>query len=132
MFHSRSDFEMSSLSNDPIKEYSCTPKEIFDGQDSDYVFVILNTKILDKHKVINLWNNAQFRVTVDGGTNRWYEIVQKYPELIEETRPNLITGDLDSIDKNVLDFYKNGTNSYCKVIQTLDQNYTDFTKVCII
>ena len=114
------------------KEYSWTPKELFDGHDSDYVFVILNSKILDKHKVINLWNNAKFRVTVDGGTNRWYEIVEKYPDLIKETRPNLITGDLDSIEKNVLDFYKSKTNSYCKVIQTIDQNYTDFTKVLII
>ena len=121
--------EMSSLKSDYEEKYfSWEPKELFEGQNDDYVFLILNTKILDELKVIKLWNNAKFKVTVDGGTNRWHKIAQKYENLIQEPRPNLITGDLDSIDKNVLDYYRNKTDSYTKVIQTVDQNYTDFTK----
>ena len=118
---------MSVLENEE-KYFSWHPKELFDGQNDDYVFVILNTKILDELKVIKLWNNAKFKVTVDGGTNRWHKIVQKYQNLIKEPWPNLITGDLDSIDKNILEYYQRNTDSYTKVIQTVDQNYTDFTK----
>ena len=116
------------LTNDDstTNHYSWKPKELFEGQTEDYIFLILNTKILDELKVVHLWNNAKIRVTVDGGTNRWHMIAQKYSNLIKEPLPNFITGDLDSIDKNVLKYYQD--NPYCKVIQTLDQNYTDFTK----
>ena len=91
----------------------------------NYVLIVLNTKVLDQKKLIKLWNQAQFRVTVDGGTNQWHEIVSKFPEEIISHRPDLITGDLDSVFPEVLEFYKEKST---KIIRTPDQNYTDFTK----
>ncbi len=70
------------------------PQDLFEAAaDTEFVLVVLNTKILDEDRLIRLWNKAKFRVTVDGGTNRWHQIVQKYPERItKETWPDLITG----------------------------------------
>ena len=56
------------------EDYSWHPKELFDAN-SDYTLVVLNTKIIDQARLVRLWNKAKFRVTVDGGTNRWHEIV---------------------------------------------------------
>ena len=88
--------------------------------------MILNTQILNEKHLLNLWNNASYKITVDGGTNRWYKIANNYENIPETTQiiPDLISGDLDSIDSDVLNFFKNK----CEVINTPDQNYTDFTK----
>jgi thiamine pyrophosphokinase len=91
--------------------------------------LVLNTKVIDECRLIKLWNNALVRVAVDGGTNRWHEIVTKHnsdeDEIIKEPIPDLITGDLDSIRQDVLEYYK---SKKCSVVKTPDQNYTDFTK----
>ena len=76
-----------------------------------------------------MWNNATYKITVDGGTNRWYKIANNFEKNCEITKttqiiPDLITGDLDSIHSDVLNFYKDK----CEVINTPDENYTDFTK----
>ena len=87
----------------------------------------MNTQILNEEHLVNLWNNATYKITVDGGTNRWYKIANKNCKKISETTqiiPDLISGDLDSIDSDVLNFFKDK----CEVINTPDQNYTDFTK----
>ena len=67
---------------------------------------------------------ASFRICVDGGTNQLYEL--SLNNLASGlSPPHLITGDFDSIQEPVKEYYvKKGS----KVIQTLDQNYTDFTK----
>lgn len=66
---------------------------------------------------------ASIRVTVDGGTNRWLDWL-KLKNLHEKLpHPNLITGDLDSCRKESIKFFSDS-----KVIQTIDQNATDFTK----
>ena len=101
------------------------PQEIFEGEIENFVLVILNTKILSENKVIDLWNKAKFKVTVDGGTNRWYKIASENSEKIRNPNPDLITGDLDSIDCKILEYY---VKESVGVIRTPDQNYTDFTK----
>ena len=72
--------------------------------------MILNTQILNEKHLLNLWNNANYKITVDGGTNRWYKIAnnfEKNDNIPETTQiiPDLISGDLDSIDSDVLNFF---------------------------
>lgn len=45
-----------------------------------------------------------------------------------EYAPDLVTGDFDSISPDCMDKLK---NTHVKVIETPDQNYTDFTKSLI-
>ncbi|PSN33329.1 Thiamine pyrophosphokinase 1 [Blattella germanica] len=61
------------------------------------------------------------RLTVDGGTNRWFQFL----EGVDAVAPDLITGDMDSIKENVLAHFKKEGS---QVMQTPDQNETDFTK----
>lgn len=106
-----------------MKEYFWEPQQLFDAE-TEFVLIVLNTKILDELRLIQLWNKAKFRVTVDGGTNRWHQIVLKHSSQIEEKFPDLITGDLDSIEEEILSIYSKKS----QVIKTPDQNFTDFTK----
>lgn len=62
-------------------------------------------------------------MTVDGGTNRWLRWLRQNNYENKLKHPNLITGDLDSCKKDSIRFFSNS-----KVIQTVDQDATDFTK----
>ena len=90
--------------------------------------MILNSQILNEKHLVNLWNSATYKITVDGGTNRWYKIANNIEKKCQITKahiiPDLISGDLDSIRSDVLTFYKDK----CEVINSPDQNHTDFTK----
>lgn len=66
---------------------------------------------------------AAIRITVDGGTNRWLSWLRQHKLENKLKHPNLITGDMDSCFKDSLTFFNK-----CRVIQTLDQDETDFTK----
>jgi thiamine pyrophosphokinase len=58
---------------------------------------------------------------VDGGTNRWFHFLQGADCAV----PELITGDMDSIQQNILSYFKREGS---QIIPTPDQNETDFTK----
>lgn len=109
----------------------------------NYAIIVLNRPIhADKEVVECLWNHgeinikfnktdnkicenflASVRVTVDGGTNRWLNWLKKH-NLEDKLRPpNLITGDLDSCHNESIDFF-----SKSRVVKTVDQDETDFTK----
>jgi len=63
-------------------------------------------------------------VTVDGGTNKWYNFV-KQNEFSYLKIPDLITGDLDSADPSIIEqFVSNGS----MIVHTPSQDETDFTK----
>ena len=98
--------------------------DLYEGK-GDFILIVLNTKVLNEARLIRLWNKAKFRVTVDGGTNRWHQIISRNRGEILNPNPDLITGDLDSIDPQVLKYYQ---EKDCKIVKTPDQNYTDFTK----
>lgn len=72
---------------------------------------------------INFDSLASINITVDGGTNRWLTFLKKNKIQDKLTHPTLITGDLDSCHTESLKFF-----SRTKIIQTLDQDETDFTK----
>lgn len=92
-----------------------------------YAVVILNRPILIPYEhMCNIWEKASFCVTVDGGTDRWYEFVDTLPEgCLSNIHPNVVSGDLDSVTSERLrKCEKNGI----KIIKTEDQDKTDFTK----
>ncbi|XP_049821494.1 thiamin pyrophosphokinase 1 isoform X2 [Aethina tumida] len=98
----------------------------------NYAIIILNTPInfgFNTHFIVKMWNQAKIRVTVDGGTKRWLNwlSLNKY-ELKDILYPDMITGDMDSLPKDVLELFEN-TNT--QIICTPDQDNTDFTKSLI-
>lgn len=64
------------------------------------------------------------RVTVDGGTNHWYQFLNKDDDDGIKS-PDIVCGDFDSITEDTLFHIK---KLGCKIIHTPDQDATDFTK----
>nr|ACO11082.1 Thiamin pyrophosphokinase 1 [Caligus rogercresseyi] len=95
------------------------------GRHDPYAAIILNTPIIgDEAQILSFWKNASLRVTVDGGTDRWRNWVGGRTDLPE---PDLICGDFDSVSSDTLEFFTSeGRRSV--VVETPDQDYTDFTK----
>lgn len=89
-----------------------------------FALLILNQKILQPDRAVELWKNATIRVLVDGGANQWQEIMEKSVQGL--AKPHLVCGDFDSIQPEVLQNHRKCTST--KVVVTEDQNNTDFTK----
>ncbi|GLH03139.1 CLUMA_CG005329, isoform A [Gryllus bimaculatus] len=109
------------------KIHRWNPSEFLDVKNvcSAYALLILNRPIsINRDYLLSLWDRAAVHVTVDGGTNRWYEFTEK-GTCEKCVLPDLITGDMDSVTSEVLGYYK---AKDVEVIQTPDQNETDFTK----
>lgn len=71
---------------------------------------------------------AAVRVTVDGGTDRWLSWMSEHGFDLENMKPpDLVTGDMDSISKQVLQYYI-ATNKTTQVLHTPDQDENDYTK----
>ena len=85
---------------------------------------------------IRLWNGAAVRHAVDGGTNYLFDLQQQQQQqLLVKSKessvelladPHLLTGDMDSVRAEVLNNYKQ--NPITEVVETPDQDDTDFTK----
>jgi len=77
----------------------------------------------------NIWNSSKVRVAVDGGANLCFDgSVGSTDGLLEP--PHIVSGDFDSIRSNVLSHYKSLEG--VKVMETADQNHTDFTKALML
>ncbi|KDO87274.1 hypothetical protein CISIN_1g047888mg [Citrus sinensis] len=95
-----------------------------------YALVVLNQR-LPRFAPL-LWQHAKLRLCADGGANRVYdELPQLFPhedpsDIRRRYKPDLIKGDMDSIRKEVMDFYASlGT----KVVdESHDQDTTDLHK----
>ncbi|XP_065337603.1 thiamin pyrophosphokinase 1 [Cloeon dipterum] len=89
----------------------------------NYALLVLNQPIISKPSLVtSLWNNACLRVTVDGGSDRWLTFCQNSGLSLV---PDMITGDFDSAKKETLEFFAKAGS---KIIETPDQDETDFTK----
>ncbi|KAA8549171.1 hypothetical protein F0562_000855 [Nyssa sinensis] len=95
-----------------------------------YALVVLNQR-LPRFTPL-LWQHAQLRLCADGGANRVYdEFPQLFPnedagDVRSRYKPDVIKGDMDSIRREVLDFYINlGTEI---LDESHDQDTTDLHK----
>jgi len=75
------------------------------------VSVILNGQIPTNDSIINQITNSDYIIAVDGSANKLYDL---------EIIPDVIIGDLDSVQKN--------KNQDTELVETQDQNKTDFRK----
>lgn len=94
-----------------------------------YILLLLNQPVENKSLLVDLWNSAVYRVTVDGGTNVWHQIINNSDlSVADDGTPDLITGDMDSVQMDNLEQFRScGT----VVVNTPDQDMTDFTK-CLL
>ncbi|TYH05015.1 hypothetical protein ES288_A08G051400v1 [Gossypium darwinii] len=102
------------------------------GPSLTYALVVLN-QTLPRFAPL-LWKHAQLRLCADGGANRVFdEMPLLFPQedasdVRRRYKPDVIKGDMDSIRKEVLDFYRSlGTEIIDK---SHDQDTTDLHK-CI-
>nr|CDS29031.1 thiamin pyrophosphokinase 1 [Hymenolepis microstoma] len=72
-----------------------------------------------------LFAKASFSIFVDGFANRIYDSQFK-----DSHFPNMVSGDFDSIRPEVKEFYE--SKNTVQVINTPDQNETDFTKAILL
>jgi thiamine pyrophosphokinase len=112
-----------------------------DANDTQVVttaLVILNSPIRQPPSPLfcALWNKSQFRICADGGANRLYRSTVNVPAAPVGTGsdqsppnldyiPNLVIGDLDSLQTRVRDYYQ---TAGCSIVCDPDQDRNDLDK----
>ncbi|KAG5870550.1 hypothetical protein JTB14_025894 [Gonioctena quinquepunctata] len=120
-------WKMNSMTK--IKQWSPCKELTAEFKEESYGVVILNSSINFNSRpdfVMRLWKQAKVKVTVDGGTEMWLQWLTSHKcNLGSVPYPDLITGDMDSTPKHILDLF---LNSPTKIIITPDQNENDYLK----
>ncbi|KAJ8035969.1 thiamine pyrophosphokinase 1 [Holothuria leucospilota] len=86
--------------------------------------IVLNQPMLHQYPhLIQLWNRGVIRAATDGAINYLCDIMNLKKDT--DFVPDLVTGDFDSSQPDALQFMK---DKGAKLVETQDENYTDFTK----
>ncbi|KAL5285539.1 TPK1 family protein [Megaselia abdita] len=98
--------------------------------EENFAIVVLNRRILLPVDVTkSLWQQASLRCLVDGGANRWHTFLQQNCSEGELKWPDFLTGDFDSLQEETMTYFQeNSSSDVTKIVNTPDQNETDFTK----
>ncbi|CAF1512454.1 unnamed protein product [Adineta ricciae] len=114
-------------------EFDHYPLNFFNQNDeqsvSRYGIIVLNYSkaSIDKWLTEKLWSQATIRTCADGGSNQLRKFtIEKKESRFEDFKPDFISGDLDSIQPETRQLYEEILQ--VPVIETEDQNATDFTK----
>lgn len=117
-----------SNSSTAQRETHWFPEDILNASNdhSSYGVIILNRPIQVPSSVLTkLWTNAKIRVTVDKGTDRWLTFLQTHQLDPAQYKPDLVTGDFDSVSQGGIAKFKQMGSL---VVPTPDQSATDFQK----
>ena len=101
------------------------------SQHAATALVVLNSPISDFDYFIRLYSNASFCICADGGANRLHELLTTqfskldWPDALHHALPDVIHGDLDSLDATVQQRYE---QIGVEISKDPDQYSTDFGK----
>jgi len=98
------------------------------SSETSFALLLLNNIVEKPGILFKMWNEASLRITVDGGTTVWQNLLDNFDSKVEFPVPDLITGDFDSAD---LDHVEHFRALGARVVATPDQDHTDFTKALI-
>ncbi|KAH9258327.1 thiamine pyrophosphokinase [Batrachochytrium salamandrivorans] len=80
------------------------------------LLVLNNSECVGREMLLEFWRACPTRVCADGAANWLFE---------ENLQPDILCGDLDSVDSNVLEYFRNQT---CEICLDPDQDTTDMEK----